>query len=70
MRLIPIDDALPAPEEHDFVWGSVDWGRRALPDRAKLPSLVKYLRPFGEVITSWTPEEPPKEFSQSRGPKQ
>ena len=60
-RLIDLHKDPAWPDAQDYVWGSLDWGRRALPDPKKIPweYVWKYLRPFGEVLTNPAPEELP-----------
>jgi hypothetical protein len=55
----------PPPDTEDFVWGSTKKRLAHLPNlsqegRSRGNPYVEYLRPFGHVLTSATPEELPE----------
>jgi hypothetical protein len=64
-NLIELSNEPPVPEPKDFVWGSTKKRLVDLPNFNKsewqsVNSFVEYLRPFGHMLTSATPEELPE----------
>jgi hypothetical protein len=70
--LVELHETPPSPTTSDYVWGSLD------PSREKYfygldklhPTLERYLRPFGQILTDSNPEELPPDLAIFLDPKE
>lgn len=68
--LIELHETPPSPTASDYVWGSLDLSREKFFYSLTMltPTLEKYLRPFGQVLTDDTQEELPPDLAIALDP--